>query len=124
MAFQKLAPVLPVRSVARSLELYRKLGFEGEAYEEGGDNPIYGFLSSGPVDLHLALVEGVDPMTNTSACYLYVDDADALYRAWKAAQVEGRLVAPVDTEYGLREMAYVDPDGNLLRIGSELCSRP
>ena len=28
--------------------------------------------------------------------------------------------APVDTDYGLREFALVDPDGNLLRIGSPL----
>ena len=31
----------------------------------------------------------------------------------------GRLHgAPEDSDYGLREFALVDPDGNLLRIGS------
>jgi hypothetical protein len=50
--------------------------------------------------------------------YLYVSDADALYAQWRLTRVAGRLVAPVDTEYGLREGAHFDPDGNLLRFGS------
>jgi len=34
--------------------------------------------------------------------------------------IEGRLAPPENTDYGLREMALTDPDGNLLRMGSEL----
>ena len=30
---------------------------------------------------------------------------------------EGRLEEPEDREWGMREMTYSDPDGNLLRIG-------
>jgi hypothetical protein len=30
------------------------------------------------------------------------------------------LHEPVDTDYGLREFAHVDPDGNLLRVGSPM----
>jgi uncharacterized glyoxalase superfamily protein PhnB len=52
--------------------------------------------------------------------YLYVDDAEALDAEWDGARVEGRLIAPTDTEYGLREGAHVDPDGNLLRFGSPI----
>lgn len=44
----------------------------------------------------------------------------ALHAEWATADVEGRLHAPTDTDYGLREGAYVDPDGNLLRYGSPL----
>ena len=61
-----------------------------------------------------------DPRTNTSACYLHVDDAQALFEEWSATGVKGRLHPPEDTEYGLREFAHVDPDGNLLRVGSPL----
>jgi len=32
--------------------------------------------------------------------------------------IDDRLVPPVDTEYGLVDGAYSDPDGNLLRFGS------
>jgi hypothetical protein len=66
------------------------------------------------------LVKDLDPSMTTSACYLYVSDANALYETWRAAGVGGRLQPPADTEYGLREFAHVDPDGNLLRIGSPL----
>ena len=50
--------------------------------------------------------------------YLDVSDADALYAEWEALEnLEGRLIAPRDTPYGLREFAYVDPDGTAYRIG-------
>jgi catechol 2,3-dioxygenase-like lactoylglutathione lyase family enzyme len=119
--FQRLAPVLPVRDVEAALAHYRALGFEGDAYgERSQGRAIYGFLRRGPVELHLALVAELDPAANTSAVYLYVDDANALYDSWSTAGVAGRFDAPVDTPYGLRELAHVDPDGNLLRVGSEL----
>ena len=124
MRVDRLAPVLPVRDVAAALVRFRKLGFEGDAYREPGDEarggPVYGFLRWGSVELHVTRVDDLDPCTNTSACYLYVDAADPLFERWKSSGVEGRLVEPVDTPYGLREFAYVDPDGNLLRVGSEL----
>jgi uncharacterized glyoxalase superfamily protein PhnB len=53
--------------------------------------------------------------------YFYVSDADALFAEWKAlADLGGRLHPPHDTPYGLREFAYVDPDGTLHRVGSPL----
>lgn len=117
-----VAPVLPVRSVARALEHYRKLGFTAKAYgEQAADgDPVYGFLSRDAIELHLARVGELDPTKNTSACYVYVDDANALHAEWRAAGVGGRLTEPEDTPYELREFAHVDPDGNLLRVGSNL----
>jgi predicted enzyme related to lactoylglutathione lyase len=121
VAFDVVAPVLPVRSVARALEHYRKLGFTAKAYAEQADgDPVYGFLSRGKIELHLSRFAELDPKRNTSACYLYVDDADALYAEWRAAGAGGRLDAPEDTPYQLRELVHVDPDGNLLRVGSPL----
>jgi hypothetical protein len=34
--------------------------------------------------------------------------------------VAGELVAPFDTDYGLREGSHVDPDGNVIRFGSPI----
>jgi catechol 2,3-dioxygenase-like lactoylglutathione lyase family enzyme len=117
--FKRTAPILPVRSVSAALAHYRRLGFEGTAYTDAwADDPEYGFLTWGPVSLHLARVPKLDPKTSASACYLYVDDADALYATWQAAAVEGRLTIPKDTAYRMREFAHIDPDGNLLRVGS------
>lgn len=123
--FKRVAPVLPVRSVPVALAHYRRLGFEGTAYAESwADDSEYGFLTWGPVSLHLARVPNLDPKTSVSACYLYVSDADALHAAWQAAGVKGRLICPQDTPYRLREFAHIDPDGNLLRVGSPLPEVP
>jgi hypothetical protein len=48
-------------------------------------------------------------------------DADALYAQWAALDnLDGRLIAPDDRPYGLREFAYIDPDGTAHRVGSPL----
>jgi hypothetical protein len=124
IAFERVAPILPVRSVAAALDRYRRLGFEGEAYVEPGvstqADPIYGYVKWGSVEIHLTRYPELDPKASASACYLFVDDADALHAQWSAAGVEGRLRTPRDTPYGLREFGYVDPDGNLLRVGSPM----
>ena len=57
-----------------------------------------------------------------SAVYLYVDDADAIHREWSEARIDGRLVEPSDTGYGLREGACLDRDANLIRFGSEIAN--
>jgi hypothetical protein len=120
---KRIAPVFPVRDVAAALETYRRLGFAVDAYDElDGGAPIYGFVNRGAVELHLSRTPDLDPKTSTSACYLYVEDADALYEEWRAAGVPGELRAPVDTPYCLRELVYIDPDGNLLRVGSEIAA--
>jgi hypothetical protein len=119
ITMQRAAPILPVRDVTAALAHYRQLGFEVQAYGPPGDaNPEYGFVRWGEVELHLSLSPEHDPKLTASCCYFYVSDADALYAAWQAASVEGRLGPPGDTPYRLREFSHVDPEGNLLRIGS------
>jgi len=110
-----MAVILPVRDLDASLEHYRRLGFRVSPYDDG-----YGYAVRGAADLHLAVRPGLDPRRNSSAVYLYVDDAEALYAEWRAAGVEGQFFEPHDTEYGLREAAHVDRDGNLLKFGSRL----
>ncbi|WP_114858603.1 bleomycin resistance protein [Azospirillum brasilense] len=122
--FERVTPILPVRDVRAALAHYRRLGFEASAYDDTVEEPIYGFLAWGDVTLHVARVPDLEPARSTAACYLYVNDADALYAAWQAAKVDGRLTAPADTPYGLREFAHIDPDGNLLRIGAPTTPNP
>jgi hypothetical protein len=94
VVFERVAPVLPVRSVAAALARYQRLGFQGDAYLEANAStqadPIYGFVKWGSVEIHLTRTPELDPKTNTSVCYLYVDDADALYAQWSAAGVDGQ----------------------------------
>jgi catechol 2,3-dioxygenase-like lactoylglutathione lyase family enzyme len=119
---QTVAAILPVRDVGAALAHYRKLGFTTRRYDKAAPDqpPLYGFLRRDTIHLHLALSPELDPHRNTSAVYLYVDDPDALFREWSAAGPEGCLEGPEDREWGMREMTYVDPDGNLLRIGRYL----
>ncbi len=119
-----IAPVFVAVDLEAALARYRKLGFATSDYRDTPDSPpVYGFIGFGPGEIHIARVDRLNPKTTTSACYLYVEDADTVYAAWSAAGVEGRLHAPADTPYGLRELAYVDPDGNLIRVGSPLDPR-
>jgi hypothetical protein len=60
------------------------------------------------------------PASRWWLAFVYVDDPVALHAEWQG--VEGRHVAPEVKEWGVREGAYVDPDGNLLRYGVRLVS--
>jgi catechol 2,3-dioxygenase-like lactoylglutathione lyase family enzyme len=119
MRFDRLSPVFPVRDLAQAIEHYRKLGFQVRRYE-GPD--LYAFASRDGIELHLTQVSGLKPRKNMSAVYLYVDDADALYHEWSQAELDGRLIEPSDTSYGLREGACLDRDANLIRFGSSIVS--
>ena len=115
--FERVAPVLPVLDLDAALERYRRLGFVVEPYT-GGER--YGFVERDSVSLHLTEWAEHDPGRTAAQVYLYVSDADAVHAEWAASGVEGRLTEPSDRAYGLREFAYVDPDGNLHRVGSRL----
>jgi hypothetical protein len=115
IAFTEVAPVVPVRNLAAALERYRRLGFSARAY----DGPQrYGYVERGSVSMHLSEWSEHDPLRTGAVVYLYVSDADAVHAEWVASGVEGRFVVPADTPYGLREFAYVDPDGTAHRVGS------
>jgi catechol 2,3-dioxygenase-like lactoylglutathione lyase family enzyme len=120
MAFERIAPVFPVSDIDQAIEHYRRLGFSVQRYE--GSEP-YAYAQRDGVELHLTQVDDLKPKRNMSAVYLYVDDADALFREWSDAGTDGRVLEPSDTSYGLREGACLDRDANLIRFGSVLDRR-
>jgi hypothetical protein len=114
--FTSVSPIVPVRNLDIALDRYRRLGFDARAYE-GPER--YGFVDRGSVSIHLSEWDEHNPKRTAASLYFYVSDANAVYAEWKALEdLDGRLIAPHDTPYGLREFAYVDPDGTLHRIGS------
>src|SRR5262245_56180222 len=115
--FTDAAPVLCVRNIDTAVDHYRRLGFAVRRYE--GAAP-YAYADRDSVHLHLSQFAGLRPEDSTSLAYIFVDDADALFAEWKACGAAGRFDEPVDTEWGRREGAHIDPDGNLLRFGSPL----
>jgi hypothetical protein len=117
-SLELVVPVFTVRDLAAALDHYARLGFTTHA---GSDT--YGFAQRDGVWLHLSVIPDLDPTRSVVSAYLYVEDADALHREWRASGAGGRFHDPIDTDYGLREGAHIDPDGNLLRVGSWLPGR-
>src|SRR2546421_2672855 len=111
---KRVAPILPVRDLSASLAHYQRLGFATREYDGGS----YGYASRDDVEIHLGVVPAAGPSTTTHSAYLWVDDADALAQAWRAAGAE--VHGPEDTAWDQHEGAHVDPDGNVLRFGSPI----
>ena len=116
-------PIMPANDLEATLSFYERLGFKnaGSAPTEWN----YLIIRRGSVQLHFYGDPQVDPLTTSSSCYVYTEDADALYGEWDAIGVAtdpktgSRLQGPpVGTDYGMREFALVDPSGNLIRVGS------
>ena len=111
---KRVAPIFPVRDLSASLAHYQRLGFATREYEGGG----YGYVTRDGVEIHLGVVSDDHPSSAKHSAYLWVDDADALALAWRAAGAEVHL--PEDTDWQQHEGAHVDPDGNVLRFGSPM----
>jgi catechol 2,3-dioxygenase-like lactoylglutathione lyase family enzyme len=115
-------PIMPSKDLDATLAFYERLGFENVGAPPSEWN--YLIIRRGTVQLHFYGDSEVDPLTTSSSCYVFTDDADALYQSWSAIGIPAdpttgsRLHAPVDTDYGQREFALVDPSGNLVRVGS------
>ena len=115
-------PILPARDLDAILAFYQRLGFENAGTEPSEWN--YLIIRRGGVQLHFYGDPEVDPLTTAFSCYVFTEDADALYDEWNAigvptdAAAGSSLQAPVQTDYGMREFALVDPSGNLIRVGS------
>jgi catechol 2,3-dioxygenase-like lactoylglutathione lyase family enzyme len=120
---ERAVPILPSRDLHESLAFYEALGFENRgAPPEEWDYLIVG---RGGIEIHFFEAPDVDPLKTAAGCYAFVDDAQALYDEWSGivlpdAPTGSRVVAPMDTDYGLREFAVVDRSGNLVRVGSPL----
>ena len=116
-------PILPSRDLQETLAFYEAFGFENRGATP--DEWDYLIIGRDGIWLHFISMPDLDPLRTVSSCYLYVDDADAVYAAWSAVVVPdaatgSRLEPPVTTDHRMREFAVVDPSGNLLRVGAPI----
>ena len=113
-------PQLPSRSIKKTIAFYARLGFEGEAFP-GHD---YAIVTRGPLELHFFGHESLRPKESAFSCYLRVQDVEAMYTSFSAANLpnEGipRMEVLENKPWGMREFAVIDEDGTLIRIGQEL----
>jgi predicted enzyme related to lactoylglutathione lyase len=110
--WHRIAPIFGVHDLDAAMDHYQRLGFAVRAYAGGG----YGYACRDGIEIHLGVVPA--PGHRASSAYLFVDDADELAAAWRAAGAE--VHSPQDTEWGQHEGAVVDPDGNVIRFGSPI----
>ena len=118
---ERAVPILPSRDLHESLVFYQRLGFENRGAPP--DEWDYLIVGRGDIELHFYAAPDIDPLVTVHSCYLFVDDARVLHGEWARvvepdATTGSRLVAPEDTDYGMREFAVVDRSGNLVRVGS------
>jgi catechol 2,3-dioxygenase-like lactoylglutathione lyase family enzyme len=116
-----VAPILPSRDLEATSLFYERLGFSRSGLWPGE----YLIVRRWDIGLHFFHSDELDPWSSIAGCYLYVDDADTLHAEFARLDLPGEGIPrlhgePEDTDYGLREFALVDPDGNLVRIGSQV----
>jgi catechol 2,3-dioxygenase-like lactoylglutathione lyase family enzyme len=123
-------PALPVRDAAASVDFYRdRLGFD-VLHHDGGfavlrrDDAVLHLWESGDESwrtrgdvLERPVSTGAESfLAGTASCRIEVDGIDELYEELRAADV----LHPVsrdgvdDTDFGTREFATLDLDGNLV----------
>jgi catechol 2,3-dioxygenase-like lactoylglutathione lyase family enzyme len=122
-------PALPVRDAARAVEFYRdRLGFD-VVHHDGG----FAVVRRDGAELHLwqasddswrERADGDSPVRSgaesfiagTASCRIAADDVDGLYEELAPSGVLHPVSAEgvTDTDFGTREFATLDLDGNLI----------
>ena len=114
VTFHAVTPVLRVNDLEASLDYYvQVLGFKKDWRDDDGNS----FASVSPGHCHLFLSVG-DQGNAGSWIWIGVSDVDALHEELlgKGARVRH---PPTNYPWGSRELHVEDPDGNVLRLGSE-----
>lgn len=119
--FKSACPILPSSDFEKTKAFYEALGFRvtGEYLEQG-----YLIIQRDSVELHFFRHPAHDPKISDHGAYLRVEDANALSSEYEGLALpnEGipRFIKAEDKPWGQCELAFIDIDGNLLRIAHEL----
>jgi catechol 2,3-dioxygenase-like lactoylglutathione lyase family enzyme len=109
--FEGVTPILRVRNLSASVDYYtRVLGFRVDWQTTG----IMASVSRGRC--HIMLCEG-DQGNPGTWVWIGVEDVEPLFEEYTGKEAKVRL-APTNYEWAY-EMQIEDPDGNVLRIGSD-----
>ena len=114
VAFHGVTPVLRINDLEASLSYYvRVLGFKMNWKDDDGNS--FASVSRGQCHLFLSVGDQGNP---GSWMWIGVSDVDALHEELLAKGASVRH-PPTNYPWGSREMHLEDPDGNVLRLGSE-----
>lgn len=114
-------PILLSKDLAQTAAEYRSLSFNvDEKHAPRG----YLIATLDDVEIHFSIAHDLDPKTNQSMCYIRTDEVDAIHMLWKLARIKSdtipRLEPIHDMPWGMREFAFVDSSGNLIRVGKPI----
>jgi len=113
---QKGIPVLASLDIDKTVAFYKeKLGFDKLGYQDQN----YAVIARDQVVLHFWKCNDPIHPQNTS-CYIDVVEIDRLYEELKPKGVIHPNGPLKDQEYGMREFAVLDLDGNLIKFGQPL----
>ena len=120
MTLQSICPILPSRDLAATRAFWGQLGFQ----DAGVDHADYLILARDGVELHFFRWPAHDPASCYAGAYLRVSNPAPLDAEWGALGLPDagipRLILVEDKPWGMRELAVIDPDGNLIRVGAPL----
>jgi catechol 2,3-dioxygenase-like lactoylglutathione lyase family enzyme len=118
---QRVFPQLRVTDWARSKTFYCDgLGFTVDwEHRFAPELPVFAQLTLEGLSIFVSGHSGDCQVGG--AAYFFVDDVNALHGDFMSRGVRTDA-APADTDYGVRELAVVDPDGNRLRFGTRISS--
>ena len=110
--------VFHVSNLEKSIAFYTKeLSFNVDF--KFGDPPTYAGMSLGKVCLHISSAYPYKNNTGHGNLYIMFDEIDDLYESLVRDRVE--FYCPIgNREYGMRDFAIKDPDGNQIGIGAEI----
>jgi uncharacterized glyoxalase superfamily protein PhnB len=120
---QTIYPVLKYHDAHAAIDfLERAFGFERRQVHQDDDGAIvHAELGFGDEVLGLASTGVGNPIfeqgVGRTTVYVAVDDVDPLHDRAKAAGAE-IVMAPEDQEYGSRDFAARDPEGNIWSFGT------
>jgi uncharacterized glyoxalase superfamily protein PhnB len=127
MSDQTIFPALRYRDAPAAIEwLGRAFGFEARMVVDGAPGSVaHAELACGRAMIMLGSARAPDadeysaaaPPPGGSALYMVVDDPDAHHERARAAGAE-IVRALNDTDYGSREYAARDPEGNVWSFGT------
>ncbi|MFV2054127.1 bleomycin resistance protein [Aliiroseovarius sp. YM-037] len=115
---KSICPIFPSRDFDTTAGFYENLGFqEVSRYEAEG----YLILVRAAVEVHFFRCPGHNPASSDHGAFVRVDDATALSKRFEPKNLPGmgipRFEKAEDKPWGICELAIIDPDGNLLRMG-------
>jgi uncharacterized glyoxalase superfamily protein PhnB len=124
---QILFPILRYRDPQAAMTwLEQALGFEREAVHEGDDGTVQHaelrfrgsrIMIGTAQDPEASAYAKIAPPPGSAAVYVVVDDPDALHA--RVVEAGGDIVMPLtDLDYGSRDFAARDPEGNLWSFGT------